>query len=80
MGRISGVDMDCVEPSEDKVFAKQIEEWGTTLEPYKIYARRSSIFQAVIGMWDGLKASGLLDGQLTTLVNRRVAALNGCVF
>ncbi len=47
MGRISGVDMDCVEPSEDKVFAKQIEEWGTTLEPYKIYARRSSIFQAV---------------------------------
>jgi alkylhydroperoxidase family enzyme len=31
-------------------------------------------------MWGGLDASGLLDPRLVALVNRRVAALNGCVF
>jgi hypothetical protein len=31
-------------------------------------------------MWAGLDASGLLDPKLVTLLNRRVAALNGCVF
>jgi hypothetical protein len=31
-------------------------------------------------MWAGLDASGLLDPKLVvTLLNRRVAALNGCV-
>jgi hypothetical protein len=80
MARIIGVDADRVEPAVRKVFAQQIEKWGVTLEPYEIYARRPSVFHAVLGMWDGLKSSGLLDRKLTTLVNRRVAALNGCVF
>jgi hypothetical protein len=31
-------------------------------------------------MWAGLDASALLDLGLVALVNRRVAALNGCVF
>ncbi len=80
MARISGVDADAVEPAVSDVFTQQIERWGVTLEPYEIYARRPSVFHAVLGMWDGLKSSGLLDNKLTTLVNRRVAALNGCVF
>ncbi len=80
MARISGVDTDQVEPAVSDVFDQQIEKWGVTLEPYEIYARRPSVFHAVLGMWDGLKSSGLLDNKLTTLVNRRVAALNGCVF
>ena len=80
MARISGVDVDRVEPAVRKVFAQQIERWGVTLEPYEIYARRPSVLHAVLGMWDGLESSGLLDGKLTTLVKRRVAALNGCVF
>ena len=80
MARISGVDEDRVEPAVRDVFARQMQRWGETLEPYKIYARRPSVFHAVLGMWDGLKSSELLDGKLTTLINRRVAALNGCVF
>ena len=80
MARISGVDTDRVGPAEKAVFAQQREKWGVTLEPYEIYARRPAVFHAVLGMWEGLKASGLLDGKLTRLVNRRVAALNGCVF
>jgi hypothetical protein len=31
-------------------------------------------------MWGGLDASGLIDPKLAALVNRRVAALNGCRF
>jgi hypothetical protein len=80
VARIEGVDTERVHPAEKKVFAQQLESWGTTLEPYELYARRPSVLHAVLGMWDGLASSGLLDGRLTTLVNRRVAALNGCVF
>ena len=80
MARIDGVDTNDTGPDERKVFAQQIEDWGVTLEPYEIYAHRPSIMHAVLGMWGGLKSSGLLERGLTTLVNRRVAALNGCVF
>jgi AhpD family alkylhydroperoxidase len=31
-------------------------------------------------MWGGIEASGLIDAKLQALVNRRVAALNGCEF
>jgi hypothetical protein len=45
-----------------------------------VYARRPSIFRGARGMWQGLDASGLIDGQLQALLNRRVASLNGCEF
>ena len=77
--RISGVKSAC-DPGVVAGFEQQEQRWGVTLRPYELYARRPSIFQAVIGMWEGLSKSGLLDGKLTTLINRRVAALNGCVF
>jgi alkylhydroperoxidase family enzyme len=77
--RISGNDSSS-DSEVAKVFRQQITRWGTTLKPYEVYARRPSIFSAVVGMWDGLKASGLLDKKLKTLINRRVASLNGCVF
>lgn len=79
MARIHG----CQETDDGfvrKVFAKQVERWGERLAPYEIYARRPSIFRAVVGMWNGLSDSGLIDDQLASLVNRRVAAINGCVF
>jgi AhpD family alkylhydroperoxidase len=31
-------------------------------------------------MWTGLDSSGLIDGHLVSLINRRVAAINGCEF
>ena len=80
MSRLEGVDVDRVGPAEKRVFAEQVERWGTPLDPYLLYARRPTVMHAVVGMWDGLARSGLLEGALTTLVNRRVAALNGCVF
>ena len=80
MARVQGVNKDRAEPHVAEVFDQQIAKWGMTLEPYEVYARRPSIFRAVVGMWGGFDASGLLDGKLKALVNRRVAALNGCVF
>lgn len=77
--RISG-DKTAPDPDVAAVFEQQVSRWGVTLKPYEIYARRPSIFLAVVGMWQGLEKSGLLDGTLTTLINRRVAALNGCLF
>jgi hypothetical protein len=31
-------------------------------------------------MWTGIDASGLIDGRQKALINRRMAALNGCEF
>jgi len=45
-----------------------------------LYARRPSIFRGVRGMWTGIDHSGLIDAGLRALLNRRVAALNGCEF
>ncbi|MGW8180388.1 MAG: hypothetical protein ACWGQW_16755 [bacterium] len=80
MARIKGIQRDQVGSRILRAFDQQVERWGATLEPYEIYARRPSIFHGVMGMWGGLTASGLLDCSLTSLVNRRVAELNGCVF
>ncbi|MGI9472465.1 MAG: hypothetical protein ACR2NZ_13070 [Rubripirellula sp.] len=77
--RVSG-DPSSQDPRVSEVLAQQEEKWGVPLQPYQVYARRPSIFSAVVGMWQGLDESGLLPSTLTTLVNRRVAALNGCVF
>ena len=80
MPRIQKIEEERIDPKTSEVFEQQIERWGARLAPYEIYARRPSILQAVLGMWQGLDGSGLLGKKLTTLVNRRVAALNGCVF
>lgn len=78
--RIEGVDPATVEPDLAAIFKTQEETWGEMLGPYLLYARRPSVFRSVRGMWDGLKASALLEPALKALLNRRVAALNGCAF
>lgn len=81
MARIEGVDPGKV--TEDyvaKVFAAQAKVWGAPLLNHLVYARRPTIFRGARGMWTGLESSGLIDGKLTALLNRRVASLNGCEF
>jgi len=79
-GRIEGVDPEATEPYVREVFQAQARKWGGPLLNHLVYARRPSIFRGARGMWTGLGASGLIDGRLGALVNRRVAALNGCEF
>ncbi len=80
MARIDGVDLDRVEKPLRAVLEAQTKKWGAPLLNHLIYARRPSIFRGARGMWSGLDSSGLVDPRLVALINRRVAALNGCVF
>jgi hypothetical protein len=80
MARIEGVDPSEAEASIAAVFAAQAKKWGAPLLNHLLYARRPTIFRGARAMWGGLDASGLLDPALVALVNRRVAALNGCEF
>ena len=81
MARIDGVDpRQVADEYTARVLAAQAKTWGAPLLNHLVYARRPSIFRGARGMWAGLEGSGLIDGKLTALVNRRVAALNGCEF
>ena len=81
MNRVEGVDPGNI--SDDyaaRVLEAQAKAWGAPLLNHLTYARRPSIFRGVRGMWTGLDGSGLIDPKLVALLNRRVAALNGCEF
>jgi hypothetical protein len=81
MARIDGVTAASVaDEYTARVLAGQAKVWGAPLLNHLVYARRPTIFRGVRGMWGGLEASGLIDGRLVALLNRRVAALNGCEF
>jgi hypothetical protein len=80
VARVEGVDPGQAEKRIRAVLEAQADRWGAPLLNHLIYARRPTIFHGARGMWSGLDASGLLDSGLVALVNRRVAALNGCVF
>jgi hypothetical protein len=80
MARIEGVKPDEADGYARKVFEAQEKKWGAPLLNHLLYARRPTIFRGVRAMWTGLDGSGLIDGKLQALINRRVASLNGCEF
>jgi hypothetical protein len=80
MARIDGVNPERTERRIQAVLEAQAKKWGGPLLNHLVYARRPTIFQGARAMWGGLDASGLVDPALIALINRRVAALNGCVF
>ena len=58
----------------------QTETFGAPLNNHLLYAHRPDLFKAVRGMWGALDKDGILGDALVSMVNRRVASLNGCVF
>ena len=78
--RITGVDPEKVDRQIGAVLEAQEKSWGAPLLNHLLYARRPSIFRGVRAMWTGIDSSGLIDERLRALINRRVAALNGCEF
>jgi hypothetical protein len=80
MARVGNVDAGRGDPAIKAVLEAQAKKWGGPLLNHLVYARRPSIFRAVRGMWSGIDASGLVDGRLQAMINRRVAFLNGCEF
>jgi hypothetical protein len=79
MARIGSVDPSQMEKPVRAVLEAQAKKWGAPLINHLIYARRPTIFRGARAMWSGLDSSGLVDPGLVALINRRVAALNGCV-
>jgi hypothetical protein len=80
MARVPDADPERLEPAVKAVLDAQAKKWGAPLLNHRVYARRPTIFRGARAMWSGLDASGLLDGRLVALLNRRVASLNGCEF
>lgn len=80
MARVSNADPAKVDRNVRAVLDAQAKKWGAPLLNHLVYARRPSIFRAVRGMWSGIDASGLIDARLQTMINRRVAFINGCEF
>ena len=78
--RIEGVNPEQVSDYARRVLEAQAKKWGAPLTNHLVHARRPTIFRGVQAMWQGLDGSGLIDARLKALVNRRVAALNGCEF
>ena len=80
MSRIDGMDPERTEGRVRAVLEAQAKKWGGPLLNHLVYDRRPTIFQGARAMWGGLDASDLVEPALVALVNRRVAALNGCEF
>ena len=80
MARVDEVNPEDVDAYTQRVFEAQARKWGAPLLNHLVYARRPTIFKGARGMWNGIEGSGLIDGKLQALVNRRVASINGCEF
>jgi len=80
MTRIADVNLKEVDKYVAGVLEAQKKSWGAPLLNHLLYARRPSIFRGARAMWGGIEASGLIEASLRALINRRVAALNGCEF
>lgn len=80
MARIEDVNKNEVESYVRHVLDAQAKRWGAPLLNHLLYARRPTIFRGARGMWTGIEGSGLIDGGLQAMINRRVASINGCEF
>lgn len=80
MARIADANIEDADTYITNVLETQRKTWGAPLFNHLLYARRPSIFRGARAMWSGIESSGLVDGSLRALINRRVAALNGCEF
>ena len=80
MARVVGIDAEEADGYAARIFEAQTKKWGGPLLNHLVYARRPTIFRGVRAMWTGIEGSGLIDGKLPALVNRRVASRNGCEF
>jgi alkylhydroperoxidase family enzyme len=79
--RIPPVDIETLPDDLREVLEEQRKLRGAPLSPYLFYARNPGYFRAAHAMWTTLQQeTKRVPGALRTLLNRRVAAWNGCEF
>ena len=80
MPRVPEIDPDTTSGYVAAMLKAQTETFGAPLNNHLLYAHRPDLFKAARGMWGALDKDGILGEALVSLINRRVASLNGCVF
>ncbi len=80
MSRIPEIDPESTSGYVAAMLKAQAEAFGAPLNNHLLYAYRPDFFKAARGMWSAMDKDGILGTALVSLVNRRVASLNGCVF
>jgi alkylhydroperoxidase family enzyme len=78
--RIAPIEPQSAEPHIRKVLEAQAARWGAPLLNHRVYARHPAIFRGARGMWSAIDQCSRIEPSLISLVNRRVAMINGCEF
>ena len=79
--RIPPVDVETLPDDLRGTLEEQRERYGAPLYPYLFYARNPAYFRAAKAMFAALQEeTKRVPATLRALVNRRVAAWNGCEF
>jgi len=79
--RIPPVEVDKLPDDLRDALAEQTKLRGAPLYPYLFYARNPAYFRAATAMWAALQQeTKRVPAALRALLNRRVAAWNGCEF
>ena len=80
MARIREVTPAEASPEVKEIFDAQVEAYGFVLNTARVYANCPPILRGTGQMAAAIDKSGLIDAGLKTLVNLRVAQINGCPF
>jgi alkylhydroperoxidase family enzyme len=79
--RIPPVDVETLPADVRATLEEQRALRGAPLYPYLFYARNAAYFRAATAMWTALQQeTKRVPVTLRALLNRRVAAWNGCEF
>lgn len=80
MPRVSEIEEDGGDPVLKELFDKEREAFGGLLNTTKVLAHCLPILRAAKLLGASIEQSGQLPKALVSLVNLRVASINGCPF
>ena len=80
MPRIREIEDPGDDPTLKEIWAKEQELFGFVFNTTKVQAHTPGILKAAKQLTAAVERSGLLPGQLRSLVFLRVALINGCPF
>lgn len=75
-----GISREAAPTDVAALFAEQEAQYGFVTNSALVYALRPSIQKGVRSLADGIRASGLIEPELSRLVCVKAALINGCPF
>ncbi len=80
MPRIRELSKSEAAPSVAKMMSAQEDYFGFVLNPLKVMGFCPTIAEGANALMEGIDRAGALEAKLHSLLNARVASLNGCPF